>query len=403
MFRVSVFLDYKLFLVYNYIAFASVLFFLKEAFMKTLIISCTTGEGHNSCAKAIKEVYDINGHECDIIDGLTLVSDGLANFVSWGHITLYRHFPKLFNFGYKLSEKHPAAFSFGSVIYKILAKGSDDLYNLIKEKGYDTVICTHPFAAVILTEMQNRYPLPISTAFVATDYTCSPSVKESNLDYYFIPTAELKGDFISENIPDSKLIPSGIPIRQSFYDKVDTALAKSELGIPTEHRHIVVMCGSMGCGPLASFTADISSKIDKNTTISVICGSNIKLKARLEKKTKRYPNVIIHGYIKNMPQMLASADLYITKPGGISTTEAVSTETPMLFVNTVAGCETYNLNHFCGMGVAVSAKNVHELTEKCISLINEDDILDDINLRLKNAEKTNSANTVYRVLNGLTN
>lgn len=102
-----------------------------------------------------------------------------------------------------------------------------------------------------------------------------------------------------------------------------------------------------------------------------------------------------------MPLMLASADLYITKPGGISTTEAASTETPMLFVNTVAGCETYNLNHFCGMGGAVAAKNVRELTEKCISLINEDALLDDIKLRLKNTEKTNSANIVYRILNGI--
>ena len=73
--------------------------------MHVLILSITAGEGHNSCAKAIKEIYDISDEPAEIADGLDFVSHTLKSFIAGSHIILYRHFPALFNFGYKLSEK----------------------------------------------------------------------------------------------------------------------------------------------------------------------------------------------------------------------------------------------------------------------------------------------------------
>ncbi len=84
--------------------------------MKTLILSCNTGEGHNSCAKAIKEYYDTVGDECVIKDGLEFISPKVSNFISWGHTFIYRHLPLLFKYGYVYIEKHPTMFKEGSFV-----------------------------------------------------------------------------------------------------------------------------------------------------------------------------------------------------------------------------------------------------------------------------------------------
>lgn len=366
--------------------------------MSVLIISCTTGEGHNSCAKAIKEIYDINNENCDIVDGLEFISAKLSAFVAESHIILYRHFPKLFNLGYSLSEKHPSIFAPGSLIYKIFSKGTLKLKNYIETNGFDTVICTHPFAAVILTEMQNRYNLDIKTAFVATDYTCCPSVEDSALDYYFIPDKKLIDSFIHDSIPASSIYPVGIPIKQSFYTETAKSEAKVKMGVSPDHKHIVMMCGSMGCGPLAELATAVSKGMNDDCELTVICGTNEKLKRKLERKTLNFDKVHILGFINDMPTVLDSADLYLTKPGGISTTEAVTKKTPMLFVNTVAACETYNLQHFIDYKVAYWGRNVKELKAKCLGMINDSNTLVDIRVQMNNIETKNTAKEIRDIL-----
>ena len=103
------------------------------------------------------------------------------------------------------------------MMYNFFGKGSDELYHYIVKGNYDTVICVHPFSALMLTKTKRRHPLSVKTTFVSTDYTCSPSVKDSELDYYFIPDENLMNEFESTNITKEKMIVSGIPIRQMFY------------------------------------------------------------------------------------------------------------------------------------------------------------------------------------------
>ena len=122
-----------------------------------LILSCNTGEGHNSCAKAIKEVFDTKCETCDIEDALRFISDKTSNFISWGHTYVYRHIPSLFNWGYGFTENHTDVFKEQNMLYNFFGKGADELYNFIVIGNYDTVVCVHPFAALMLTETQKRY------------------------------------------------------------------------------------------------------------------------------------------------------------------------------------------------------------------------------------------------------
>lgn len=126
----------------------------------------------------------------------------------------------------------------------------------------------------MMTDILKRHPMKLTTCFVATDYTCSPSTKDSNLDFYFIPGHEFATDFECSTITEDKLIASGIPVRQMFYDSSEKEKAKSNEGVAPHHKHMIMMCGSMGCGPMQKLIHKLSVDLPANWEISVICGNN---------------------------------------------------------------------------------------------------------------------------------
>lgn len=341
--------------------------------MRWLILSCNTGAGHNSCAKAIRDTVIEHGDECDIEDALHFISDKASKVISGGHVGAYRHTPKLFGKGYSYVERHRKLFEEDTVLYKYFTKASEGIHGLILARRYDAVLCTHPFAALILTDVLKRHKLPVLTAFLATDFTCSPTVEQSNLDLYFIPDASLTEEFVSYGIPRERIVASGIPIRKMFFQKTDMEEAKLAFGIPKDHRHILMMCGSMGAGPMKKIAAAIVEGLTAEQDLTVVCGTNKKMLGQLSEQYADTPNVHILGFVEDMSRLMDSADLYITKPGGISVTEASVKTLPMVFIDAVAGCEEYNLRFYLSVGGAVTAKEIPELAALCAELLTNDE------------------------------
>ena len=119
--------------------------------MRTLILSCNTGAGHNSCAKALQETFTAHGEVCDIIDALQFISERASQFISNWHTRIYLYAPKLFKAGYQGAENHDSLFREGTGIYKFLTCGADRMYDYIVEGEYDNIICTHVFPALAIT------------------------------------------------------------------------------------------------------------------------------------------------------------------------------------------------------------------------------------------------------------
>ena len=366
--------------------------------MRVLILTCNTGGGHNACAKAIQEVFHNNGHSCDTAEAISFVSEKLSKFLDWGHTTMSRYIPKLFQFGYGFAEKHPAMLDDDAAVYKLLTDGTKQLYGFIKSGNYDAVICTHVFSGLLLRQMLKEYPMKLTTAFVGTDYTCSPGTARSELDYYFIPAASLKEEFIEQGVPAEKIVVSGIPVRAEFYTASRKEDAKKKLGIDPCHTHLLMMCGSMGCGPLEKLTRLLSSQMDRFMELSIVCGTNEKLKAELIEKFGATPNIHIYGFVRDISTMMDSADLYLTKPGGLSTTEAAAKGLPMVFIDAVAGCEEYNLNYFVSLGGAVTADEPEELSQLAIRLMENQNKRYAMANALDTAIPVNAALRIYDVM-----
>lgn len=338
--------------------------------MQTLILSCNTGAGHNSCAQAVQEAYHSRGEICNIIDSLQFISEKASTFISNWHTRIYRHAPRLFDAGYQRAESHEDIFCEGTPIYKLLSSGAERMYQYIRSAGYDNIICTHVFPALALTEMRRQHPcLQLVTSHISTDYTCAPCTADSALDWYFIPSTSLLGEFEQCGLQPQKLIASGIPVRQQFYQRVSQEAGKANAGISPAHQHILMMCGSMGCGPMEEIISYLCPYLTTEQELSVVCGTNDDLRKKLQKRTEKYSQVHVLGTVNNVPQLMQASDLFLTKPGGLSTSEAMAAELPMVLIDAVAGCETHNLNFFLRNGMAVTANTPKAIADTTIKTL----------------------------------
>jgi len=135
-----------------------------------------------------------------------------------------------------------------------------------------------------------------------------------------------------------------------------------------------------------------------NWEITVVCGTNEELKKELLQEHQNHAGVHIRGYEKEMPALLASADLYLTKPGGLSTSEAAAVAVPMVLVDAVAGCEENNLRHFVKLGMAATADTAMEVAEVCVELMEEPEMLAEMKQKMRRNASGSAAEAMWCVL-----
>lgn len=357
--------------------------------MKALILSANTGGGHNSCAKAIQDVFIAHNEVCDKQDCLALISEDVSKTVASGHIFIYRHAPWIMNLYYKgdIEKKSNDLFNNKSLLFKFLSLGVPKLHDLIEANGYDTIICTHIFAALMFTSLQEKYNLPLISCQITTDYDCSANSKNTSIDFYFIPDKSLTENFVQIGIPKEKIYASGLPVSKELFQNSNKEEEKIKLGIPKESKHLLVMGGSMGGGPLAKATKLLLESLDDNVYLSVICGSNETLYEELSQKYGEKTNVKIYGFTDQVPVLMKSADLFFTKPGGLSTSEAYACHLPMALLNFIGGFETDNVNFFKNLGGAISEKEPEKLVEETIDLLKKPSKLQEMSKALEEASK----------------
>lgn len=342
--------------------------------MRTMILTCNTGEGHNSSAAAIKEAFTQNNMDCDIVDTLGFLSDKTSEFICNWHVRIYRHAPKMFRNGYTYAENHTSSLEEKNWLNKSLAIGAEKLFEMLTEIHYDQIICVHVFAVQFVTELKRNHEINIPTSFIATDYTCSPFTGDSEIDTYFIPDQGLIDEYAGCGIPREKIIPSGLPVRHEFHEHLTKEEAKNKLGFPLDKRNVLLMCGSMGCGPIEKLTRQLCAALPDDCILTAVCGTNEKLYRSLTKS--KVTNLRVYGFTDEIPLLMDSAEIFLTKPGGISISEAAAKHLPMIFIDVVGGCEDANLRYFVERGWAETGDSTKDIVRCCVKLLHAPMILE---------------------------
>ena len=278
--------------------------------MNILILTCNTGGGHNAVAAALTEAFRRRGADCTVLDGLSFISQKASKLVSRWHTRMYRHHPHLYK-----AERY-------------LARGARRLYRFLQTQRFDAVVCVHVIPALMMTMLRKNGGAPMPFCFVATDYTCSPSVGDCTPDICVIPHEELAEQFVRCGMAAETLLPAGIPTRSVFNAPVDRATARRALSLPAEGKHILLMSGSIGCGPMTELARQLDEQLRSGDYATVLCGSNRQMLYALQRRSLLRVQAV--GFTSQVAQYMDSADLLVSKPGGISITEAGTRGVPLL-------------------------------------------------------------------------
>ena len=322
---------------------------------RILILSANTGGGHNSTAAAVQEELARRGiRQCDIRDCLGFVSERASEFISWGHSYVYKNLPNLFGRAYRYEENHPPQF-----LYDVVSLGTERFYRAIRNEHYTAILCVHVFAGILVTEARRRFGYDVPFYFMATDYTCSPGVSAIDPAAVFIPAEDLRQEFVDCGVAPDKLVVTGIPIRRSFYDRLTQKQARQELRLPEEGPIVLLSCGSMGCGRINHIAPQIRRSLPPEATLVIICGNNKRVYRQLQRKDME--RTVVVDFTRRIALYMAAADLCISKPGGLTTTEMAASALPMVLMLAVPGCESRNMEYMKKHHFAVGADDWDEV------------------------------------------
>lgn len=326
--------------------------------MKILIISCSTGGGHNACAKYILEELKNNNIEAEFKDFYDIVNKKAKKLSEKLYLSTLNGNGKIFKVVYKLGELYSKT-KLKSPVYSVNKLHKKKLYNYIIQNKIDLVITSHIFPALTLTAIKK-----VPFLLVATDYTACPFMEEANPNYYVIQNG-IEKDFINKGIDEKKLLKTGIPVSSNFIKNAKNI--RYNLNIDKE-KTILIMLGSMGFGNINRIVNNLL-EID-DTKIIIVTGSNKELYNKLKKiKNKK---LITLGYVHNMNDLIYSSDIVVSKPGGLSSTEIASINKPLIHAFAIPGIETINTNFFYNHKMSIKCDNENEIIQNIIKLLNDD-------------------------------
>lgn len=322
--------------------------------MDALILSCGTGGGHNAAGRALKEALERRGHRVEMFNPYELVSDRLAGEVDRLYIQMAQKMPRTFGFVYKLGNLY-RKLPVKSPVYHINRKMVPVMEKYLKEHHTDVIFMPHLYPAEIMTQMKKRGISVPLTIFVATDYVCIPFTEETDCDYYIVPGEDLLGDFERRGLKKEKLMPFGIPTSSAFSSSRTCKEAREATDLKPEKHYVLISGGSIGAGQLRKVVRILYRHYcGTKTCLIVICGNNETLYEKLSREyAAKKDEVSIYKSTDHMADYMRACDVVITKPGGLSSTEAAVLGTSLIHITPIPGCETLNMEYFAGRGMSV--------------------------------------------------
>lgn len=337
--------------------------------MDALILSCGTGGGHNAAGRAIEQELEARGHSVTFIDPYALRGPRTSSAINSAYISMVQVAPRAFGALYTVAEgvrKLPVK----SPVYYVNRAMVSNMKAFLNERRFDVVVMPHLFPAEIITHLKRLgMHVPLSV-FIATDYTCIPFTEETDCDIFVTPAPALTEDFVSRGIPVERIAPLGIPVRREFSSDIDRAEARERLHLDISKKIILVAGGSIGAGRLHETVGTLLEHFGGDAQIIVVCGNNRALYDKLRLEFGNKCGLI--GQTSQMADYMRACDIFISKPGGLSSTEAANLGTALIHVTPIPGCETKNMRFFAENGMCIPVTNPkRELPDACDRLADE--------------------------------
>lgn len=368
--------------------------------MNILILSASTGGGHMRASRAIESYMNENYKSANvkIIDSLLYINPILNKTVTSGYISLATRTPKIYGKIYELTNKEDRWSSFVSRLNNLFA---NKLLPLIEEFEPDVIITTHPFPTEMVSILKSKELLNIPLVCIMTDYAPHKTWVNPKVDAYIVSNDDMVNEMIKIGVKEEIIYPYGIPIEKVFFEKKDRDLVLNELELNHNIPTILMMAGSFGVTNVFDIYEDILN-INRDFQIIVITGKNKKLYdefLNIIAESKKHTKLIY--FTDEVNKFMQVSDIIITKPGGLTITEALASNIPMAVFDAIPGQEEENAEFLINHNMAIRL----EMGQSCDKVIEEllinKEKLNGMKEACKSFNKNDSSKNICALINEL--
>jgi processive 1,2-diacylglycerol beta-glucosyltransferase len=352
--------------------------------MRVLIATVTAGGGHLAAAAALDEAWRAKRPD-DVIDRIDLLkffSPLHRKVHAEGYVTLVEHAPELWGMLFKKTD-HPALARRMNRLKQLFPSNSRAKFaRYVEAFDPDVVLCTHYLPLEMLAKLkksgepvptkknrktpkaatsaasQNCAPRPFVVS-VVTDFEAHALWMEPCVDMYCVAAEETGARLLARGAAANTIVVTGIPISARFSSEPDPIKVRQTLGLRDDQPVLLVLSGGFGMGPVAEILTELD-KVPGAFQTLVVTGRNEELRRELSGVDRKHPTHVL-GFASNMHELMTIADLIISKPGGLTSSEALALGKPLFILNPIPGQEAANSDFLLEHGAATKVNRVEDL------------------------------------------
>ena len=368
--------------------------------MKILILSAATGGGHLRASHAIEDYILRNsaGNNVTVVDALKSINTVLDKTVCDGYHFLATKTPKVFGQLYKKTNEESVL---SSLVTRFSNVFSLKLMPVLEEQKADVIISTHPFATEMISYLKGKGLVKAPLICLMTDYGPHRAWIAPNVDAYIVSTEDMIPEMKEMGVDENKIYPFGIPVGDVFFNSGDKPSLLKKFGMDTDKPTILIMAGSFGVSNIMKIYKRLV-QVPTAFQIIVITGKNKKLFEAftpvIEDSPKKTKLVFFTNEVENY---MHASDLIITKPGGLTVSEALACNIPLAVFDAIPGQEEDNANFLLSHKMAVRLEKGADAGEIINSLIENNKKLEEMRSSCKSFDKSQSSKNIFSLINEL--
>jgi processive 1,2-diacylglycerol beta-glucosyltransferase len=342
---------------------------------RILVLSASVGAGHLRAAQAVELALREVVPQATVrnVDVLELTNAAFRRLYGKAYLDLVNRAPHVLGYFYDLTDQPTATGRHRGDRLRLAVEKLNlrALIRFLKDDPWDLVINTHFLPAEIIASLRRKGELGVPQVTVTTDFDTHRLWVNQPCDHYFTATAEGAEYLASWGIPRNTITVTGIPIHPVFSKPKDRGECLHRLGLAADRPVVLQLAGGFGVGPIAKLFNTLL-EVEKPLQLVVIAGRNETVKGQLTAlmPAERH-NVKVLGFTDQIDEWMAVADLVVSKPGGLTTSETLARGAVMVIVNPIPGQESRNSDYLLENGAAIKVNNLGTLRYKVELLLGD--------------------------------
>ncbi len=364
--------------------------------MKILMVHASAGAGHQKAAEAlfagVQKTYP--QHEVKIIDALDYTSPSFKKLYCGTYFFLISQLPLVWGLFFNILEQNwiqPLVRISRRFYNSIVA---ESLEQFLQEEQFDYIFSTHFMPTEVGAALKRKGLIRSQLITVITDFDVHKIWLAEGVDRYTVASDWTKRKLKRLGVEEEKILVSGIPVNDKFLESFDIGFLKKKLGFVDNNFTVLLATGSFGIGPLEEIVQYLF--LEGFQTL-VVCGQNEDLRTRLNEKN--YSNVKVLGLVDNMHELMSVSDVMVTKPGGLSISEALVRQLPLIFFNPIPGQEAHNVQVLASHQIGFLAQNPEQIIQEVRRLSHHKDAFLTAVRRTQSLARPNAVQDILNLVN----